>query len=397
MEDIKIKEYDYVLPPERIARYPLEKRDESKLLVYQAGTIAHTVFKSIDAYLPANSLLFFNNTRVIPARLIFKKESGAEIEIFVLQPLEPTALVYEAMLLKSAVSWQCTIGNLKRWPDALVLTLPYSTGTLQACLTSRSKGIVTFSWTSRELTFAEVIKECGSTPLPPYLKRKAEATDVERYQTIYAQQEGAVAAPTAGLHFTDAVLSTIKKKNIGVEFLTLHVSAGTFLPVKTENALDHAMHSEQVLVQRKALEQLLADDKTVVSVGTTSLRTLESLYWYGVKLVMNKNEPFVIHKMDPYQLPTHITKRESLMAILEKMKEEKKEFIIGETSIYIVPGYQFNICQSLITNFHQPASTLMLLVAAFVGNDWKRIYKEALDANYRFLSYGDSSLLLPQR
>jgi len=395
MKEINIKEYNYELPNEKIAQYPLEQRDESKLLVYGHSNIAHSVFKSIDTFLPSNSVLFFNNTRVIPARLIFKKESGAEIEIFILQPVEPSSLVHEAMQIKHSVSWQCAIGNLKRWPDEVTLTHPYLNGKLNAKLISRKQGIVSFSWTSPELTFAEILKECGSTPLPPYLKRKAEAADKERYQTIYSQADGAVAAPTAGLHFTEKVLTNLKEKGIDMEFLTLHVSAGTFLPVKTENALEHAMHAEQILIHKKAIERLINKDKKIVAVGTTSMRTLESLYWYGSKLISDKNAEFVIHKMDPYEIHATATKEESIEAILRKMEKENIDFISGETSIYIVPGYTFKVCNGLATNFHQPSSTLMLLIAAFVGEDWKKIYQAALENNYRFLSYGDSSLLMP--
>lgn len=395
MKEILISDYGYELPPERIALHPLSKRDESNLLVYQKGDIVHTSFKNIDGFLPKECNLFFNNTRVIPARLTFTKKSGAEIEVFILHPIEPSSLVYEAMQATKSATWKCAIGNLKRWPDGLLLSYLFSAGELTAELISREDGIVRFCWNPESLTFAEVVRECGATPLPPYLKRKATKEDKDRYQTIYSREDGAVAAPTAGLHFTEAVLNTIKKKGVGVDFLTLHVSAGTFLPVKTTNALEHQMHAEQVVVQKRTIEKLLADDKKVISVGTTSMRTLESLYWYGVKLIADNTADFIIHKMEPYELANDITKKESLNAIYNKMMNERLEFVAGETSIYIVPGYSFKICNGLITNFHQPCSTLMLLVAAFVGEDWKKIYEAALKNEYRFLSYGDSSLLLP--
>ncbi len=395
MEEILISDYGYELPSERIALHPLSERDESKLLVYKKGDIVHSSFKNIDGFVPNNCTLFFNNTRVIPARLIFTKSSGAEIEVFVLHPIKPSSLVYEAMQAIESATWKCAIGNLKRWPDGLLLSYLFSSGELTAELISREDAIVHFRWNSKGLTFAEVVKECGATPLPPYLKRKATKEDKDRYQTIYSQADGAVAAPTAGLHFTEAVLNTIKKKGIGVDFLTLHVSAGTFLPVKTTNALDHQMHSEQVVVQKSIIEKLLIDDQKVIAVGTTSMRTLESLYWYGVKLIADNTAEFIVYKMDPYELANNLTKKESLRAIYNKMISEGLEFIAGETSIYIVPSYSFKICNGLITNFHQPSSTLMLLVAAFVGDDWKKIYEAALKNEYRFLSYGDSSLLLP--
>ena len=395
MEEILISDYGYELPSERIALHPLSERDESKLLVYQKGDIVHTSFKNIDGFVPNNCTLFFNNTRVIPAKLTFTKNSGAEIEVFILHPIEPSSLVYEAMQAIESATWKCAIGNLKRWPDGLLLCYLFPSGELTAELISREDAIVRFRWNSKSHTFAEVVKECGATPLPPYLKRKATKEDKDRYQTIYSQADGAVAAPTAGLHFTETVLNTIKKKGVGVDFLTLHVSAGTFLPVKTTNALDHQMHSEQVVVQKSIIEKLLIDDQKVIAVGTTSMRTLESLYWYGVKLLADNTAEFIVYKMDPYELANNVTKKESLRAIYNKMISEGLEFIAGETSIYILPSYSFKICNGLITNFHQPSSTLMLLVAAFVGDDWKKIYEAALKNEYRFLSYGDSSLLLP--
>ncbi len=395
MNEINIKDYSYELPSDRIAKHPLPERDQSKLLVYKKGKISHSIFNEIDTLLPSNSCLYFNNTRVIPARLIFKKESGTEIEIFILHPLYPSAVVADAMQATQTSTWKCTIGNLKRWPDELILTLPFLNGKLSAQLLNRADTIVIFSWTPTTLTFAEVIKETGSTPLPPYLKRKAEKEDSTRYQTIYSKADGAVAAPTAGLHFTDTVLNSLHHKGIRSQFLTLHVSAGTFLPVKVENAVNHPMHAEQIMIKRETVESLLNEDQTIVAVGTTSMRTLESLYWYGVKLLLDASSNFIIGKMDAYTLPNSFTKRQSLETILTKMKNEKAMFITGETSIYIMPGYSFKIGEGLITNFHQPSSTLMLLVASFIGDDWRKVYQQALENGYRFLSYGDSSLLLP--
>ena len=294
----------------------------------------------------------------------------------------------------SGSSWKCTIGNLKRWPDGTTLIKKVNDIELRAQLKSREEGIVDFNWTPKDISFAEVVRVIGVTPLPPYIKREADKNDLERYQTIYSHYEGAVAAPTAGLHFTDKVLSAIQLKGIETDFLTLHVSAGTFQPVKVDNAAHHEMHAEQVIVTKKNIENLLLD-KPVVAVGTTSVRTLESLYWYGVKLIINPKEEFLIKQFDPYELPSFYTKKEVFAAVLRKLKAENIEHITGKTSIYILPGYSFKVCKALITNFHQPGSTLMLLVAAFVGEDWKKIYQQALDNDYRFLSYGDSSLLVP--
>ena len=395
MKEININDYSYELPTDKIATRPLPERDQSKLLVYKNGEISHTVFNAIDTLLPANSCLYFNNTRVIPARLIFKKDSGAEIEIFILHPLYPSAVVIEAMQTTQTSTWKCTIGNLKRWPDELDLTLPFLNGELSAKLINRADATVTFSWSPANLTFAEMIKETGSTPLPPYLKRKAETEDTTRYQTIYSATDGAMAAPTAGLHFTDAVLNGLHQNGISSQFLTLHVSAGTFLPVKVKNALDHPMHAEQVMIEKKTIESLLIQEQLCVAVGTTSLRTLESLYWYGVKLLLDNTSSFVITQMDAYSLPSFYSKQQSLEAVLSKMNEDNATTLSGETSIYIMPGYTCRVAKGLITNFHQPASTLMLLVAAFIGPDWKKVYQQAIENNYRFLSYGDSSLLLP--
>ena len=290
----------------------------------------------------------------------------------------------------------CTIGNLKRWPDGTKLTKSIQQVTISATLIDREAGIVEFNWTPAELIFAEIISQIGLTPLPPYLKRQAEESDRLRYQTVYSNLEGAVAAPTAGLHFTDRILEELKSQEHKIEFLTLHVGAGTFQPVKVENAFEHPMHCEQVMVTRENIKALVSAN-TIAAVGTTSMRTLESLYWYGVKLINNTSLPFEITQFDPYQLPSKISKLHALETIQKKMEIENLESITGETSIMIMPGYDFKVADALITNFHQPGSTLMLLVAAFVGSDWKDIYNEALKNDYRFLSYGDSSLLFPNQ
>ncbi len=392
---LNINDYLYDLPHHRIAAEPLQQRDASKLLVYRSGNIEHHTFKNLADFLPANSFLFFNDTKVIPARLHFQKDSGAEIEIFLLSPKAPHTLLATAMLAKKQCTWQCTIGNLKRWKDGQLLSKQTPQGTLTAELVNRSEGLVTFRWEG-EASFAEVITRLGETPLPPYIRRKANANDVGRYQTIYSHHEGAVAAPTAGLHFTDQVFESLREKKIDHDFLTLHVSAGTFQPVKVENALTHTMHHEQVVVNRKTIDHLVKE-KFVVAVGTTSMRTLESLYWYGVALQQHAGAEFNITQHDPYiTRAQRLSAQQAFQHIARYMDNRKLEQLTGTTSIFIHPGYAFNVCKGLITNFHQPGSTLMLLVAAFIGERWKQVYDEALTNDYRFLSYGDSSLLLPK-
>ncbi len=319
-----------------------------------------------------------NNTRVIPARLSFKKDTGAAIEIFLLSPIES---VTKAMIAKGSSTWHCTIGNVRRWKTGSILKHDL----LQAELIDRDRSIVRFTWRG-DHTFAEIIEQVGQTPLPPYLKRDADTSDKARYQTVYAAHEGAVAAPTAGLHLTDELLRQLKQKDILPAYVTLHVGAGTFMPVKAQNALDHTMHEEQVVVTHEFIEQLLGGRK-IVAVGTTSLRVLESLYWYGCILEKNPTASFIITQTDPYHLEA-IDIRKSLQNLLALPSP-----IAGRTSIYIHPGYEFHLCDALVTNFHQPGSTLMLLVAAFVGPGWKNMYQQALENGYRFLSYGDSSLL----
>jgi S-adenosylmethionine:tRNA ribosyltransferase-isomerase len=393
-EYISIQEYTYDLPEDRIAFQPLAQRDESKLLFYKSSEIKHHLFNELADLLPEKSFLIFNDTKVIPARLHFQKESGAEIEIFLLNPVGPESLLAIAMLAKNQCRWQCTIGNLKRWKDGQTLSRKIGAVTLTASLLDRSENIVEFSWPGDQ-TFSEVISEAGVTPLPPYIKRAAAKDDLNRYQTIYSHHEGAVAAPTAGLHFTDRVFESLKKKSIEHNFLTLHVSAGTFQPVKTDNALEHTMHFEQVTISRQVIDNLIDRSKATIAVGTTSMRTLESLYWYGVKLLTDPERNFHITQHDPYQLPDSVTKEQALNAVLTYMERKRIDNLTGTTSIFIYPGYRFRVCTGLITNFHQPGSTLMLLVAAFIGKNWKEVYRQALTEQYRFLSYGDSSLLLP--
>jgi S-adenosylmethionine:tRNA ribosyltransferase-isomerase len=393
-KSLNVSDYTYELPHERIALFPLEKRDASKLLVYQRGTIGHTRFDTLVSHIPSNATLIFNDTRVIPARLYFQKETGATIEIFLLHPLKPSSLLVETMIAQGRSTWECTVGNLKKWTEHTTLSKKIGDTTLIASLIDREKGVIEFHWNT-PISFAEVIRLSGETPLPPYLKRNAEESDKERYQTVYAHHEGAVAAPTAGLHFTPAIIKNLEDKGIAIDFVTLHVSAGTFQPIKVAEASEHVMHNEQVLVKRATIENLLEKLQFVIPVGTTSMRTLESLYWFGVKLLRDQEASFVILQEDPYVVQELPTSGTALQAVLDYMDRKQIETLIGETSIFIMPGYKFRICKALITNFHQPGSTLILLVAAFVGDDWRKIYGEAMANDYRFLSYGDSSILFP--
>lgn len=392
MNAISINDYTYELPESKIALEPLANRDASKLLVYRDGAITHTHFYTLADHLPANATLVFNDTRVIPARVLFQKDTGAGIEIFLLSPVQPSTLLLQTMEATGQCTWQCTIGNLKKWKHG---TLQKQAGdiVLTATLTDREAGIVTFSWQPAHYTFAEVITHAGITPLPPYIKREASAEDVARYQTIYSHYDGAVAAPTAGLHFTERVFDALQQKGIQKTFLTLHVSAGTFQPVKTENALEHTMHREQVVLPRQTIEDLLQPNRFIVPVGTTAMRTLESLYWYGAHLMQNPDYDFDIAQHDPYTMREVPPVTDALQAVLRMMNRHNLQTLTGYTSIYIHPGYVFKLCQALITNFHLSGSTLMLLVAACIGDDWRTVYDTALQHDYRFLSYGDSSLL----
>lgn len=395
---IDLKEYEYTLPEERIARFPLEKRDSSKLLHFKNQVIAHQRFSDIPNLLPEDSLMVYNNTKVIPARLIFQRETGARIEIFLLQPIAPTTVIPEIMLAKHPVIWETMIGNLKKWKDGEVLQgrIIYQNQEiiLSAKLINRDRREVEFSWNQEQIAFVDVVEASGEVPLPPYLNRKPVAEDRDRYQTVYSQKEGAVAAPTAGLHFTNEVLEKLRKKGVKTEEVTLHVSAGTFQPIKSKNITEHPMHSEQIHVDRHTIRNLLQHQGKIVAVGTTSIRTLESLYWYGVKLLRKDGEEFNIPKLYPYiESSIHTHYKESFQAILDHMEAKGMDTLVGSTEIFIFPGYQFQVVNGLITNFHQPGSTLILLIASILGNRWREIYEEALNSGYRFLSYGDSSLL----
>lgn len=396
---LKPEDYIYHLPDEAIAKHPLPRRDESKLLLYRKSQIAHHTFRELPSLLPSGSRLFFNNTKVIPARLHFHKETGAHIEIFLLQPAAPSTIISEVLAQTESCSWLCMIGNQKRWKEGSslekILNLNGQEVILRARLDSKEQGLVHFQWQGSQISFAELVEASGEVPLPPYLNRKPEAGDKAQYQTVYSLKEGAVAAPTAGLHFTEEVLAKLKETGISTHYLTLHVSAGTFRPIKGKIE-NHPMHREQVVISRQNLEDLYKDGGKFIAVGTTSMRTLESLYWYGVKLLKDPEAPFFISKEDAFRPSGNLPTLKSAMgAVLEKMDRSKTDELWGETEIFIVPGYEFKVCQGLLTNFHQPESTLILLVAAFIGPDWRKVYQDALKNNYRFLSYGDSSLLLP--
>lgn len=394
--DNNIEDYNYHLPEEKIAKFPLDKRDESKLLVYRDGAISETTFHHINSELPENSFLLFNDTRVIAARLIFYKETGARVEVFLLEPLKPHRDVARAMEATRRSTWLCAIGNKKKWKSGTILQKTVSIGkekiTLTASCPDPESNHVDFSWDSPH-SFAELIEHSGKVPIPPYLNREDQEIDKHRYQTVYSHFDGAVAAPTAGLHFTEEIIASLSQKNIRHGYVTLHVSAGTFKPVQTQNYTEHDMHREQVIISRATIEQLLQAE-TVICVGTTALRTLESLYWMGVKMLRGDTQPTFVEKLYPYSSKSRPSKQQALEAALHYLDTANAEALQGTTEIFIFHGYAFRMCQGLITNFHQPKSTLLLLISAFVGADWKKIYEYALGHNFRFLSYGDSSLLI---
>ncbi|MDL2264935.1 S-adenosylmethionine:tRNA ribosyltransferase-isomerase [Parabacteroides sp. OttesenSCG-928-G21] len=402
VKHIRIEEYTYALPDERIAKYPLAKRDESKLLIYKDGEVSERIFKQIGDYLPADSLLVFNNTRVIQARLKFRKYTGARVEIFCLEPIEPNdyAQVFQQT---DCCTWLCLIGKLKRWKEGILyrtVEIDETPVTLSAERIESYGDVhkVTFRWDNPAFTFAELLDAIGTLPIPPYLHRETEKSDLQTYQTVYAKKKGSVAAPTAGLHFTSEVLAGLDAKKIGREELTLHVGAGTFKPVKSETLEGHEMHTEFISVPRKVIERIKNNPEKVIAVGTTSVRTLESLYYIGVKLATRpeaSSEDLVVDQWMAYEEENNkITVEEALQHILDYLKKKQLKTLITATQIMIVPGYEFKIVRGIITNFHQPQSTLLLLISAFVKGDWKQIYDYALKNNFRFLSYGDSSLLL---
>ena len=402
-KDIRIIDYNYSLPEEKIAKYPLSERHLSKLLVYEAGKMTEDTYLQLHEYLPANSLLIFNNTKVVAARLLFQKITGGNIEIFCLEPDEQYPDISTAMQQKEKVWWKCLVGGAKKWKEPyLTKTISHNNTTITLKAKQISRGnenyTIEFAWTDVNMSFAELLYHAGLIPLPPYLNRAAEISDKERYQTIYAEHEGSVAAPTAGLHFTPTIFNQLATKNIHHQFVTLHVGAGTFKPVKTNTIAEHEMHAEFMEVSVTLIDSLLAQmPETIVCVGTTSMRSIESLYWLGVKTIQQPTisiADLTIQQWDPYQenLATinAVTALESLKNWMQKNRLKK---LLTKTQIIIAPGYTFKICQGLITNFHQPQSTLLLLVSALIGTDWKRLYQHALDNNFRFLSYGDGCLL----
>ncbi|MDK2838322.1 MAG: S-adenosylmethionine:tRNA ribosyltransferase-isomerase [Bacteroidota bacterium] len=402
IEQLHITDYDYPLPDERIAKYPLEKRDASKLLFYDDGIISESIFSNLADYIPSGSLMIFNNTRVIHARLLFRKETGAQIEVFCLSPADPEdyAMNFSA---KQYCSWHCMIGNAKRWKDD-ILTMKIEHGG-NGILTLRAEKIVVtdkdttvrFSWDDDRLSFSEILEIAGKLPIPPYLNRPAETKDDETYQTVYSRIEGSVAAPTAGLHFTDDVMTSLRHKGIATAEVTLHVGAGTFRPVKSETIGEHEMHTEFISVPKETIKAIYENKHPLVVVGTTSMRTIESLYYIGAKLAINPvampHELFV-SQWEPYENFLHdIEARQSLKNILDYLDRNETDCLISATQIMIAPGFRFHYADALITNFHQPQSTLLLLISAFVDDNWRVIYDYALKSDFRFLSYGDSSLL----
>ncbi len=396
MIKLDLEKYNYELPDERIARFPVEPRDSSKLLIYKDLQISEDVFNKVNNHLPDNTFLVFNNTKVIPARLFFQKINGVVIEVFLLNPVEPSSVISQVMETTDTCTWACMIGNKKRFKEKVVGTyhIRPENVELTAELVDSEKNYVKFSWNNSDLTFAEIVRFFGQIPLPPYLKRETEQKDYDTYQTVYSKNDGAVAAPTAGLHFTKQVFADLAQKGVKHDFVTLHVGAGTFQPIKVQNVVEHKMHCEQIVFDKSFIINLLENVLFVIPIGTTSMRSLESLYWFGVKLLSGE-QTFFIEKLSPYNQTESFTAEQSLKAIIDYMNENNLSQLVGETEIFIFPSYEFKICKGIITNFHQPDSTLILLVAALVGENWKKIYDYALENNFRFLSYGDSSLLIP--
>lgn len=401
-QHIHIDEFDYPLPGERIAKFPLAKRDESKLLLYKEGQVGETIFKHITDYLPAGSMMVFNNTRVIQARLLFQKSTGARIEVFCLEPVSPRdyALVFQQT---ERCSWNCLVGNLKKWKEG-VLQRTVSIQGEEVVLSAEKKEshgdshIVEFSWDNPKYTFADLLDAAGVLPIPPYLHRETEKSDLQTYQTVYSKIKGSVAAPTAGLHFTPEVLSDIDAHGIGREEVTLHVGAGTFKPVKSETLEGHEMHTEFISVRRSSIEKIQKSLGNIIAVGTTSVRTLESLYYMGVILSNHPDatsEDLVVKQWMPYEEKNNVLSAyDALQQILDYLDRHDADCLVTATQIIIAPGYTFKIVRGIVTNFHQPKSTLILLISAFVKGNWKPIYEYALSHDFRFLSYGDSSLLL---
>lgn len=400
-QKIRIEEYNYPLPAEKIAYFPAGSRDQSQLLVHKDGTITDATFKDLAQFLGPNDVLAFNNSRVIHARLLVQNRNGAAIEIFCLEPLAPTREIQEAFVQTCRVSWKCFVGNAKRWKEPIEFTVEVNQKpiTITAVKGENSDGAfeVTFLWEDETVTLAEWIEAYGKIPLPPYIKRAAQTDDEQRYQTIFAQHNGSVAAPTAGLHFTEEVFRSLEEKNIETLWVTLHVGAGTFKPVSTETIGEHIMHKEQIVITRETIEAILnCNNKKIIAVGTTVARTLESIFIIGAKLNLNLPDPFNVQQWEIYENEElqRVDANTSLKAIYNYIVTNNLPFLTASTALMITPGYEHKIARGLITNFHQPQSTLLLLIASYLGEKWKEIYQHALTHNYRFLSYGDSNLYL---
>ena len=401
-KNISIQDYTYFLSEDRIANFPLKERDASKLLIYKDGKISESIYRNISEKIPENALLVFNDTKVVEARLLFLKPTGGTIEIFCLEPHQQYGDITAAMLKKEKVLWHCLVGGVSKWKKGQILEKKIKQDDKEIILTARyiekkiDSFIIDFSWFPAELSFAEILHHAGTIPLPPYIKREPVESDSERYQTVYANTDGSVAAPTAGLHFTENIFKQLKEKEIKTDFVTLHVGAGTFKPVKSKTLQEHDMHAEWIDVSKTTIENLLKNlDNEIVAVGTTSLRTLESLYWLGVKRSeVGFLELAELLQWEAYELSEkNIPVRDSLEFLIKWLEKNKLDRLIAKTQLLIAPGYQFKIIKGLITNFHQPQSTLLLLVAAFIGSDWKNVYDHALQNDFRFLSYGDGCLL----
>lgn len=393
--ELSSSDFSYNLPDERIAKYPLANRNLSKLLTYKAGEIGEDVFANLKSHLPHHTVLVFNDTKVLAARLYFQKATGAKIEIFCLEPYEST--VEQALSATAECKWQCLVGNLKRFKDQDLLELEIAGATLQASIVEKRSNdvIIQFRW-NRGIEFSEILASAGEIPLPPYLNRETELADQENYQTVYAKTEGAVAAPTAGLHFIDNQLAALQEAGHTLAYLTLYVGAGTFRAVKTDKLLDHEMHQERIVISKATIAQLANKKGKIISVGTTSLRSLESLYWLAVKMhsTGNTHERNLLQN-DPYELPSEWSWQQACTYLLEVLNQANSNEIDFHSALFIMPSYQWKAIDGLITNFHQPKSTLLALVSAWIGSDWKKVYHYAMENDFRFLSYGDSSLLLP--
>lgn len=399
-DKIRTKAYHYNLPEERIAKHPTARRDASKLLLYEQGRLSRKVFRELPEFLSKEDLLVFNETKVIKARLFFRKPTGARIEIFCLEPHTPSD--YElAFQSGSGCVWKCAVGNLKKWKTGELVSEMEIRGRLRQIKAKKlspnaAEVLVQFSWDDDEITFGNIPEAAGKIPIPPYLKRDSEASDHQNYQTVYSRVKGSVAAPTAGLHFTPEVMQALDAKGISKAFVNLHVGAGTFRPVSSQTAAEHEMHSERFSVKTSTLKQLIDMAGTVTAVGTTSVRTLESLYWFGVKQISQDGDMHFLSQNEINSLPKNIPVKEALEALLNYTEQSGEKAFNAATQIFIVPGYDFRVVGKIITNFHLPKSTLLMLVSAFVGEDWKKIYEFALRNDFRFLSYGDSSLLIPK-